>query len=439
MTLLPRSLLWRTVLLVALVLAAAQLASLEMVRRFEREPRAKQIAAAVASVANLTRSALASADPAKRRALLAELAEREGIRIHPGSAFDPPPQRFARPVLDTLAAELRRELGPGTRVAFRPGEGGTLWVSLPIEGEMYWLELPRARLERPFPWAWFAWGTLLLAFAVIGAYLVVRRLNRPLRALAEAAETIGRGGQPPRVAEEGPTEIRSVARSFNAMGEGLRRLEADRALLLAGVSHDLRTPLARLRLGVELLPGDDARLKGEMATDIEAMDAIIGQFLDFVRLDAAEAARPDADLNALVHKAVEGLARDGSAPQLALAPLPALPLRPVAMQRLVVNLLTNARRYGRDPVEVRTWRDGDSVRLAVLDRGPGIPPSEAARMLQPLTRLDPARANGGAGLGLAIVDRVARLHGGRVELLARDGGGLEARVTLPLPAKYIRS
>lgn len=435
MTLLPKSLLWRTVALMALLLAVSQIAALEMVRQFEREPRARQIAAQVTSIANLTRSALVSAEPAKRRALLADLAAREGIRIHPGEAFRPPPRALERPLLATLAAELRRELGPGTRVAFAPGNGGALWVSIAIEGRDYWLELPRARLERPFPWRWFAWGALLLAFAVLGAYLVVRRVNRPLKALAAAAERVGRGELPERIEEEGPTEIRGVARSFNAMGEGLKRLESDRALLLAGVSHDLRTPLARLRLGVELLPDADPKLKAEMAGDIEAMDGIIGQFLDFVKLDAAESARPDADLNALVQKAVDAAARDGEPAATSLAPLPPLPLRPVAIQRLVANLLANAQRHGRPPVEVRTRREGATAVLAVLDRGPGIPPSEAARMLQPLTRLDTARGSGGSGLGLAIVDRVARLHGGRVELLPREGGGLEARVTLPLPGR----
>jgi two-component system osmolarity sensor histidine kinase EnvZ len=431
-SLLPRSLLWRTVVLMALVLAASQLASLEMVRRFEREPRARQIAAAVASVANLTRSALTSAEPSKRRELLAELAEREGIRVHPGNAFNPPPPRFPRPGLDIIADELKRELGPETRVAWRPGNGGTLWVSVPIEGQVYWLEMPRARLERPFPWGWFAWGAVLLAFAVAGAYLVVRRVNQPLKALAEAAESIGRGETPPRIEEAGPTEIRGVARSFNAMSDGLKRLESDRALLLAGVSHDLRTPLARLRLGVELTPDADPKLKSEMCSDIEAMDAIIGQFLDFVKLDAAESPRPDADLNALLQKAVDDSARDGEAPTLSLSPLPPMPLRAVAIQRLVSNLLANARRHGRPPVELRTRRERGSAVLSVLDRGPGIPASEAARMLQPLTRLDSARGSGGSGLGLAIADRVARLHGGRVELLPREGGGLEARVTLPL-------
>jgi len=219
------------------------------------------------------------------------------------------------------------------------------------------------------------------------------------------------------------------------MAQALERAEAERALLLAGVSHDLRTPLSRLRLAIEMLGEKSASMSEGMVQDIEDMDAIIDQFLDFARGDGAEAVDAGGDLNAIVNAVVERHARRGRPVSARLAPLPPIALRPMALQRLVVNLVDNALRYAGTPVEVETRLAEGGVRLSVLDRGPGIPATEAERMLQPFTRLDASRGSGrGSGLGLAIVDRIARMHGGTIVLLGREGGGLEARLRLPLSA-----
>jgi two-component system osmolarity sensor histidine kinase EnvZ len=216
------------------------------------------------------------------------------------------------------------------------------------------------------------------------------------------------------------------------MAADLARLDADRALLLAGVSHDLRTPLARLRLGLEMVGASDPKLKANMVQDVEDMDAAIGQFFDFARDENKEPATADADLNAIVRRAAARRTPAGHAPpQLDLGVVPPLALRSVAIERLVGNLIENAVRHGGEEVSIRTRAEGNEVVLSVLDRGPGIPPREVERLMQPFTRLDVARGTPGAGLGLAIVDRIARLHGGRVELLPRAGGGTEARVALP--------
>ncbi len=436
MTFPPRSLLWRTFLLIAVLMVLSALAWTTILARAELEPRAGATAQMVVSVVNLTRAALLTAQADRRHELLLELAVREGIQVYPAEADDVLAPLSAQPeLLQLVAKELRARLGEETRVATAIDGLEAFWVSFRIEGDEYWVMLPRERVERAFPAEWLGWAAAALGLALAGAYLIMFRVTHPLKALAGAARAIGRGRQPPPLEERGPEEIRTVTHAFNQMSGDLARLDADRALILAGISHDLRTPLARLRLLVEMSGAAEATRDG-MVADIEEMDGIIGQFLDFARDAAGEAAEP-TDLDALVAAVADGLQRHGAQLAIDLGGLPPLPLRPLAMRRLIANLATNALRHGgtAEPIGIRTRRQGKQVVLEVADRGPGIPADEAERLKQPFTRLDAARSGGAsAGLGLAIVDRVARAHGGTFELLPRPGGGLLARVALPLRA-----
>jgi two-component system osmolarity sensor histidine kinase EnvZ len=269
--------------------------------------------------------------------------------------------------------------------------------------------------------------------SLAGAWLIVFRVTRPLKALEAAATEIGRGRRPPPVAENGPEEIRTLARNFNQMSADLARLDDDRALILAGVSHDLRTPLTRLRMGIEMSGADEAS-RAEMVADIEEMDRSIGQFLDFARAEAGEP--PESiDLATLLEELAEQYRRRGHDFVVCGADVPViLNARPKAMRRAVANLIDNALRHAgaRQPVELGLATQADEIIIEVRDRGPGIPPEEAERLKLPFTRLASARTDAiGTGLGLAIVDRVARGHGGRLELLPREGGGLIARLVLP--------
>ena len=435
MTFFPRTLLWRSMLLIALLLVIAHLAWLQIFRVSEREPRARQVAQQIVSAVNLTRAALITAQPSKRFELLRELSQEEGIQIYSGERGERVMPLPARPFLQLVESEVRRQLGPETRLAAsRNGIRGA-WVSFRIDGDEYWALMPRSRLERADPLRWIGWGALVLALALLGAYLIVARINRPLRELTGAAAEIGGGRTPLPVAETGPSEIRTLAHAFNRMAADLKHLDEERALLLAGVSHDLRTPLSRIRLGLEMLDGKgDAALRAGLVQDIADIDAAIGQFLDFARLAEGEAVVPEGDLNAIVREVCERYARAGKTISSRLEPLPPLALRSFAVQRLIANLVDNALRHGSPVVEVATRTENGRAVIEVLDRGPGIPPGDAERMLQPFTRLDTARSGAGTGLGLAIVDRIARLHGGSVQLLAREGGGTRARVELPLNA-----
>jgi two-component system osmolarity sensor histidine kinase EnvZ len=428
----PRTLLWRTFVLIAALILLAVAAWFELFRFSEREPRARQTADLVASVVNLTRVALVTAQPDLRRELLLDLQEQEGIRIYPAEADERiTPLTLDRPGTQLFAEEVRRQLGPDTRLALeRDGLPG-FWVSFRIAGDEYWVMLPRERIERQAALRWLGWGAFVLVAALAGAWLIVFRLRRPLRALVGAAADVGRGRVPAPLEESGPQEIQTVSRAFNQMTRDLARLEDDRALILAGVSHDLRTPLARLRLGLEMADAD-AQLQAGMAADIDEMDRIIGQFLDFARAAGGESAAP-TDLAALAREVAGHYRGTGHALADEIADVPQVAVRRLAVRRLMTNLVDNAFRYGEKDVLLRVAQAGRAVAVEVLDRGPGIPADEVERLKQPFTRLETARSGkGGSGLGLAIVERIARMHGGALDLLPREGGGLVARVTFPV-------
>lgn len=431
----PQTLLWRSVALIALLLVLAHLAWLQIFQMSTREPRARQVSQQIVSAVNLTRAALVTAEPSKRYGLLGEIAEREGIQVHvaqPNEILTALPKTG---FYDFIDHDLKSQLGPNTRFTLaRDGVEG-IWVSFEIDGDGFWVLMPESRLAADHSWRWIGWGALVLLLAVGGAFLIVARINRPLRALTEAAAQFGRGATPPPVDESGPSEIRTLSHAFNQMAIDRKKLDDERALLLAGVSHDLRTPLARIRIGIEMMDDKgDPSLREGIVQDIEDIDAAINQFLDFARAAASENPTPDANLNQLVAELAQKYERAGKPLTLQVdEAAPPLPLRLLSMQRLIGNLIDNAFRYGGGKeVTVRTGRTADAAFVEVLDRGPGIPPEQAERMLQPFTRMDAARSTSGTGLGLAIVDRIAKMHNGSISLLPREGGGLCARVELPL-------
>ncbi|MCE9642622.1 MAG: HAMP domain-containing protein, partial [Betaproteobacteria bacterium] len=362
-----------------------------------------------------------------------DLSQQEGIEVYADAPNEPVEALPDRPITRLITLELQRRLGENTQLLGTRGSLHGVWVNFNIDDLEYWVRLPRERIERTEQLRWIGWGVLILLLSVIGAFLIVARINRPLRELTRAAAAIGRGETPPPVVETGPAEVRTLSRAFNEMATDLQRADTDRALLLAGVSHDLRTPLSRIRLGVEMLDDKtDASLREGMVQDVEDIDAVITQFLDFARIAAEQSNLAELDLNELVHAVSERYQRQGKHVIARPGTVPLLKLQPLAIQRLLTNLIDNALRHGGDAVEIETASDRAGVRLSVLDRGPGIPAADAERMLQPFTRLNEARSTPGSGLGLAIVDRIAKMHGGSVNLLAREGGGLEARVEFPV-------
>ncbi|MEC5387699.1 ATP-binding protein [Uliginosibacterium sp. H3] len=432
----PQTLLWRTFLLIALLMGLSLFAWFQIYNQFAIKPRTRQTAQMLVSVVNLTRAALLASDANQQTALLRNLISIEGIRIYPAEPSD-----LVTPVEDSelirnLSTELRQRLGPSTRLASaiegQPGFYISFILDTEVPDDQYWLMIPAERVPHRGVAGWIGWGIATGLLSLVGAYLLVFGITRPLKALEQAARKVGQGELPPPLTERGSREIVAVASAFNQMSRDLTQLESDRALILAGVSHDLRTPLSRLRLGIELsgASSDDVSAMGE---DIDEMDRIIGQFLDFARDAQAEMAEP-CDLSAFMNDIVEAYRRRGLQITLHSDALPPHAVRAHSLRRAIANLIDNAWRYAGEelPIELALTREGAQLNIDVADRGPGIPPDQVERLKRPFTRLEEARSNArGSGLGLAIVERIARLHDGSLELLPRPGGGLLARISLP--------
>jgi two-component system osmolarity sensor histidine kinase EnvZ len=422
------SLFARSFLLIALLILASAAATVQLYRVYERDPRARELAQQTVSIVNLTRAALVNADPVLRRSLLIELNEREGIRLAPltgDEVLQPLPDNA---LFELVTGRIKAALGERTRFAYARNRIEGFWVSFKIDEDDYWVMLPRERFAPDFGLEWVGGGLALLGLALAGAWLIASALSRPLGAIAAAARDVGRGRAPAPLAETGPTEMRTVSVAFNRMAGNLAAMERERAMVLAGISHDLRTPLSRLRLAIEMSGADRETAEG-MGADVEEMDKVIGQFLAFARGEDDPLAA--GDLDALVAEIAETYRKRDA--EISFKPGRLSPARfaPMAMRRAIGNLVDNALHYAGGPVEIETRRDGGRVLVEVMDRGPGVPQDEAERLKRPFTRLDEARSGrGGAGLGLAIVDRIARAHGGQFELLARPGGGLVARLSL---------
>ena len=439
----PRTLLARTFLLLALLVILTTAAWLSLFRYIDAEPRARESAQLAASAVNLIRASLFAAAPEKRPGLFNELLTREGLHLLPAESHDQiepmPETRF----LNLLKRELESRLGSHTRVAASVDGVAGFWVSFRLDendNEEYWLILPAKIASRSIASHWLSWGFLALLLALGMAWLIASRLSRPLKALVQSAEIVGRGQFPAPIPENGPEELRRLARSFNTMASDLQGHEKDRSEVLAGISHDLRTPLTRLRLEAEMSIENEASRLAAIA-DIEQMEAVISQFMDYARTESGET--PDlVDLESLLKDIAQRRNQLGQTCDTQLSSMPDILLRRGAITRAVNNLLDNAWKYGGGAMTLSSaipqedflrGAANQEIWIEIKDHGPGIPADQVERLKRPFTRLESARTDAsGTGLGLAIVERVARLHGGRLELLANPEGGLIARLVLPL-------
>ncbi len=430
----PKTLLVRSVFMIAALMIVAHFSWIQIFRYSNRGPRIEQITKHIISTVNLTRTALINAKPNKRFDFLTSIAQQENVQVYlsePNEQVDAfPSDEF----YDLIETELRIALGEDTQISLARNNVEGLWVSFSIDHDRYWIMLPIDEIKNDQTQRWIGWGLLVLFISVIGAFAIAFRINRPLRELTQAVAQMAKGDMPAPVKEVGSEEIRTLARAFNQMARGRKQIEDERSLLLAGVSHDLRSPLARIRLGVEMLVDkNDALLKEGIIQDIDEIDTTISQFLDYARDLSSEPLSEHTSLNAMIRKTAERYQTIGMKMKLELSDLPPMPLRVLSIQRLINNLIDNAFRHGGGQVEIFTYPHEDSVRLEVCDRGVGIPKDQTERMLEPFTRMDQARGTSGTGLGLAIVQRIVKQHNGTIELLTRQGGGM--RVCVQLPSK----
>jgi len=276
--------------------------------------------------------------------------------------------------------------------------------------------------------AWLLGGFLLVASA---GYLFSRRISAPLRRFAEAAETLGRDPHGPQMTLKGPAEVGAAAQAFNEMQARLKRYINDRTAMVGAISHDLRTPLARIRFKVEAAP---PAVKAAVLSDVEQMEQMIGGVLAFIRDEGAPRRRERLDLLSLIECVADDAALVGGQVEILEAQPVTVDGDPVALQRLFSNLVDNALKYGGG-ARIAVRQEGDAAVVEIADEGPGLSAEELGRVFQPFYRTDTSRNldKGGVGLGLPIARSTARAHGGDVELMSRSGGAT-AIVTLPAAA-----
>lgn len=356
--------------------------------------------------------------------LAAEMAQKMGISFVDAD-------RVPRAGIDTyrpLENHLRPFLPPGTHVAI--DDDRTLWVH--ADGQPYTLRIPYAR---PSLTRFFAAAGIMLAFAIAAAVLVTWQIHRPIRELAEAARAYRLGGGLRQVKMRGPNEIRELIGDFNDMTGELAEAERERAEMLASIAHDLRTPLTRIQVRADLL--DHSGSRGAFLRDTESMGRIITQFLSFAGTPATPSDTASVDMHCRRHytDVLGGETGEGDAVPLVTLDLQAgsdFTLPAVDIDRIVSNLIENAMTYGEPPVEIATALQHGQYVLTVRDHGPGVPDAQLDRVMRPFVRLDAARGgHAHCGLGLAIVRRLARHHGGTFALSNAPDGGFVATLRFP--------
>ncbi|HEY0832878.1 MAG TPA: ATP-binding protein [Azospirillum sp.] len=351
------------------------------------------------------------------------------VTLEPGKTL-PEPRRPLRGLLERTLGEalderVHRPFAIDTRVAH---EWYEIRVQLP-DGVLSVMS-PERRLFSPTSYIFILWmvGSAMVLFAV--AIVFMRNQIRPIRRLAIAADSFGKGRDVPNFKPEGAMEVRQAAAAFLKMRERIQRQITQRTEMLAGVSHDLRTPLTRMKLALDML-GDNAEVE-ELQADVAEMETMIEGYLSFARGEGAEPVQP-TDLTRLLNEAVAGARREGAAVTISVPDGLELPLRPNAMRRCLANLLANARRHAKH-IQVAARRTGTAIEITVDDDGPGIPAKAREDVFKPFFRLDSSRnpATGGAGLGLTIARDVVRGHGGDITLADNPQNGLRVLVRLPV-------
>lgn len=366
--------------------------------------------------------------PLRRRVL-----EQLGVTMHADDS--PIGKEYKHGVaIDLMSEDMTNELGTPTEVRMMLGsESYILWMKIDaLPGSV--LRIPLSELQEGDFSPLFRNSLIVALLIVAGVWLFIRLQNRPLIALEKAAKGVGRGEIPAPLPEKGATEIRAVTRAFNQMSKGIQELEEDRALLMAGISHDLRTPLTRIRLATEMMSPEDSYLAEGIIGDTEECNEIISQFMDYLKPVNPEAFEA-VDINEIASDVASSEGSYDIEIETALEPsIKSAHGIPIAVKRSLSNLVVNAIRYGNGWVKISTGMTADNklVWMCVEDNGPGIEKSQVAKLFEPFTRGDTARGSEGTGLGLAIVKRIISQHSGSVSLTNRNEGGLKAQISFPV-------
>lgn len=431
------SLFWRTFFLLAVLLAGSVWAWTETLHELEFEPRALHTAQQIASVVNLSRAAVMHTDAIARVSLFKTMKDQEHVTIQlrePQDQFEP---YESDDITKHVTQEIQSRLGPNSIVAKSVNQVDGLWVGFTIEKDQYWLRTERSRFDEPAAKTWLIWILTTTALSLAGAAWIASLINRPLKDLSYAAHRVREGDFEASSLDENVStqEIRAVNIGFNRMTRKLAKVEQDRAVMLAGISHDLRTPLARLRLETELSVSD-AEARTNMVSDIEQLDAIINKFLDYAR-PGGVILQP-VSLNQMIETCLSPMRkRKDMQFKVALQDGLVVQADPVELQRIIDNLLQNAARYGKSVdngvamVDISARSQDNNVLLRIRDHGTGVAPEQLKQLTTPFFRGEAARTSAnGTGLGLAIVEKTISRMDGSFDLSNANSGGLCANIRL---------
>jgi len=431
--LLPRSAFGQMALLICVLLLINQTVSYITVAKHVVEPSSRQINMLLAKQIKLV---FMNVDDDARETLptdelLSEqFQEVTGLRVYP--AYLAPKFGLNKAThYSFLSKQMTEYLGGKAEVRVAKEDSFMVWIN-PPQDPYVWIKIPLEKFEdsdfSPLTFYLVVIGSL----SVVGGWLFARYVFRPLRYLQEAANQVALGEYPERLPLLGTTEIVGVTRAFNSMASGIKQLEDDRSLLMAGISHDLRTPLTRIRLATEMLDEKEAFFKEGIEQDIEDMNEIIDQFITYIKLDREELAEKSS-LNDVITQEVKAELSQGHSIDIKLQDIPAFMLRPVALKRVVANLIGNAKRYGGGEIYVSSGMSNKKTAFfEIADNGPGIPVANIEQLFKPFVQGDNARGGQGSGLGLAIVQRFVNHHGGQISITNRAEGGLSVRIKLPI-------
>jgi two-component system osmolarity sensor histidine kinase EnvZ len=434
----PQSLFGRAAATIGLTLLAFTVVSMGAVMYFIMLPMAKRSADDFAAEFVSAAHALQDLPEEQHEELMQELLDDHGLVVvaHETGLVE---QRVDSPYLMYFRDSLQRAVGEELPI-IAADAGPLIWVDVPAHGKIHRIGFNRERLGTNHPLAFMAviaGGAVMTLFASL---LEVLRVVRPLDRLSRAVREVGQGRDPRPVPEEGPAEIAELAKTFNRMSAHISEMAANRTVMIAGISHDLRTPLTRLGIAVEMLDEDsNADLVAGIRRDLDAMNDLISQFLQFSK-NIEDEIPVQVDLWKLVESIASDLEREGAKMRLHRNDPPCVFFAvPVALQRVLANLLKNAAQHsGNQPIDVELHCNKENVSIEVGDRGPGIPEGDVEAVFRPFHRLQPARdgKTGGSGLGLAIVRQLAVKHGWTIELVPREGGGTVAKLGLPTKCRF---
>lgn len=434
LTWLKSGLFWRTFLMLAVLITCSMLAWFANFRSMENTPNANLIVSQLTSLFNVTSSALRNAGAAQINSLVHDLAQSDGLIIQIASYGDRVTGFNSESFQYEIQEKLKEKLPANTKFASTLNGVTGFWVSTEVNHKTYWLRFDDSRITPPLKDSLINWATITFFLTLLGAALISKLINEPLAKLSEAARLVATGKRPQPLPEAGPREIMETNISFNRMVDDLVRIDADRAVILAGISHDLRTPLARMQLEVEMAHLEEDAMLG-MQTDLQQMDAIIAQFLDYAK-PLENMKFEVVNISDLLQQLMDEYSR---VPTLllrtAIDPNLKVMGNPTELRRLFTNIIENARRYGKTPgspvitLDVQCGpkkRDKKpTILISFRDHGPGVPEHDIPRLLKPFTRADAARSQAnGSGLGLAIVDRIVKRHHGKLRLYNHHSGGL---------------